>query len=585
MRDKVLKALRYLKPYRFGVAIVFTLVALRAFLDLLLPNLLGKIVSEGLGLGEVVSDPNLERIFYYAALMLGATIISIGVTIYGGYLESKISAGFAKNLRTAVYEKIEQFSLREMDHFTTSSLITRTTNDIQQLQGIVHMLLRMIILAPLLAAGAITFSIIQQPTLSMVLVASITALVTMLVIVFSITMPKFQLVQLLVDRLNLVTRENLTGLRVVRAYNTQEYQAKRIDDASKESMRLNIFVNRVSSVMWPFMGLIQGITSLIIVYLGARFFVGINGFSPASLMALMQYAMRAVMAFMFMSFIFVSIPRAAISARRIMEVLEMDIAINDPVDPIELKENIQGEIEFDDVCFQYPDASEPVLSHISFKVKAGSTTAFIGSTGSGKSTLINLIPRFYERTCGKITIDGIDIKDMTQKDLHGLIGYVPQKGILFGGSIKDNILFAEHAEESSLEEAATIAQAHDFIQEMEDGYEHNISQGGTNVSGGQRQRLSIARAIAKKPPIYIFDDSFSALDYKTDHKLRMVLNEKVSATKLIVAQRINTIRHADQIIVLDQGTIVGKGTHEDLMKTSSIYQEIASSQLSKEELT
>ena len=580
----MLKALRYLKPYRFGVAIVFTLVALRAFLDLLLPNLLGKIVSEGLGLGEVVSDPNLARIFYYAALMLGATIISIGVTIYGGYLESKISAGFAKNLRTAVYEKIEQFSLREMDHFTTSSLITRTTNDIQQLQGIVHMLLRMIILAPLLAAGAITFSIIQQPTLSMVLVASITALVTMLVIVFSITMPKFQLVQLLVDRLNLVTRENLTGLRVVRAYNTQEYQANRIDDASKESMRLNIFVNRVSSVMWPFMGLIQGITSLTIVYLGARFFVGLNGFSPASLMALMQYAMRAVMAFMFMSFIFVSIPRAAISARRIMEVLEMDIDIKDPEKPVILPENIKGEIAFEDVCFQYPDASEPVLSHISFKVKAGSTTAFIGSTGSGKSTLINLIPRFYERTCGKITIDGIDIKDMTQSDLHSLIGYVPQKGILFGGTIKENILFAEHAKEESLEEAASIAQAHDFIQEMEDGYEHNIAQGGTNVSGGQRQRLSIARAIAKKPPIYIFDDSFSALDYKTDHKLRMKLNERVSATKLIVAQRINTIRHADQIIVLDEGTIVGIGKHEDLMKTSKVYQEIASSQLSKEEL-
>lgn len=580
----MLKALRYLKPYRFGVAIVFTLVALRAFLDLLLPNLLGKIVSEGLGLGEVVSNPNLERIFYYAALMLGATIISIGVTIYGGYLESKISAGFAKNLRAAVYEKIEQFSLREMDHFTTSSLITRTTNDIQQLQGIVHMLLRMIILAPLLAAGAITFSIIQQPTLSMVLVASITALVTMLVIVFSITMPKFQLVQLLVDRLNLVTRENLTGLRVVRAYNTQAYQAKRIDDASKESMRLNIFVNRVSSVMWPFMGLVQGITSLIIVYLGARFFVGLNGFSPASLMALMQYAMRAVMAFMFMSFIFVSIPRAAISARRIMEVLEMDIDIKDPEKPVDLPQNIQGAIEFKDVCFQYPDASEPVLSHVTFKVKPGSTTAFIGSTGSGKSTLINLIPRFYERTCGTITIDGIDIKDMNQSDLHGLIGYVPQKGILFGGSIRDNILFAEHADETNLEEAATIAQAHDFIREMEDGYEHDIAQGGTNVSGGQRQRLSIARAIAKKPPIYIFDDSFSALDYKTDHKLRMMLNEKVTATKLIVAQRINTIRHADQIIVLDKGTIVGIGTHEELMRTSIVYQEIASSQLSKEEL-
>jgi len=580
----LLKTLKYLKPYRFGVALVFTLVALRAFLDLLLPTLLGKIVSEGLGLGEVVSDPNLERIFYYAALMLGATIISIVITIYGGYLESKISAGFAKNIRRAVYEKIESFSLREMDHFTTSSLITRTTNDIQQLQGIVHMMLRMIILAPLLAVGAVTFSIMQNPTLSMVLVASIAALITMLVIVFSIVMPKFQLVQLLVDKLNLVTRENLTGLRVVRAYNTQEYQAKRIDDASMESMRLNIFVNRVSSIMWPFMGLIMGVTSLTIVYLGARFFVGLNGFSPASLMALMQYAMRAIMAFMFMSFIFVSIPRASISAKRIMEVLEMDNQIKDPVNPVTLPEKIVGNIEFKDVCFQYPDAQEPVLSHISFKVKAGSTTAFIGSTGSGKSTLINLIPRFYECSCGTITIDGINIKEMTQQDLHGLIGYVPQKGILFGGTIRENILFAEHADPNALEEAAEIAQAHDFISEMEDGYDHNIAQGGTNVSGGQRQRLSIARAIAKKPPIYIFDDSFSALDYKTDQKLRRMLNERVTSTKLIVAQRINTIRHADQIIVLDVGTIVGMGTHDELMKTSKVYQEIASSQLSKEEL-
>ena len=580
----MLKTLKYLKPYRFGVAIVFTLVALRAFLDLLLPNLLGQIVSEGLGLGEVVTDPNLERIFYYAGLMLGATVISIIVTIVGGYLESKISAGFAKNLREAVYQKIEQFSLREMDHFTTSSLITRTTNDIQQLQGIVHMMLRMIILAPLLAVGAITFSIIQQPTLSMILVASITALIIMLTIVFSITMPKFQLVQKLVDKLNLRTRENLTGLRVVRAYNTQEYQASRIDEASRESMRLNIFVNRVSSVMWPFMGLIMGLTSLTIVYVGSRYFVGLNGFTPGSLMALMQYAMRAVMAFMFMSFIFVNIPRAAISAKRIMDVLEMDIEIKDPVNPVKLPETIKGEVEFKDVCFQYPGAQEPVLSHINFKVKPGSTTAFIGSTGSGKSTLINLIPRFYERTCGIITIDGIDIKDMTQEDLHGLIGYVPQKGILFGGSIRDNILFAEHANPNHLDEAAKIAQAHDFIIEMEDQYDHQISQGGTNVSGGQRQRLSIARAIAKKPPIYIFDDSFSALDYKTDHKLRQMLNEHVTATKLIVAQRINTIRHADQIIVLDSGTIVGIGTHEELMKTSKVYQEIASSQLSKEEL-
>ena len=567
------------------MAVVFTLVALRAILDLLLPNFLGQIVSEGLGLGQVVSEPNLSKIFYYAGLMLAATLISIGVTIFGGYLESKISAGFARNLRRAVYEKIESFSLREMDHFTTSSLITRTTNDIQQLQGIVHMLLRMIILAPMLAIGAITFSIMQQPTLSMVLIASITALITMLVIVFSIVMPKFQLVQLLVDKLNLVTRENLSGLRVVRAYNTQAYQAKRIDEASLESMKLNIFVNRVSSIMWPFMGLIQGVTSLTIVYVGSRYFVGVNGFNPASLMSLMQYAMRAVMAFMFMSFIFVSIPRATISARRIMEVLDMEVMIKDPVEPIVKPKVVKGDIEFKDVYFKYPDAVEPVLSKISFKVKAGTTTAFIGSTGSGKSTLINLIPRFYEITQGDILIDGINIKNFTQKDLHSLIGFVPQKGILFSGTIKDNILFSENATEENLDEAARIAQASEFIQEMEQGYDYEIAQGGTNVSGGQRQRLAIARAIAKKPPIFIFDDSFSALDYKTDQRLRNMLNEHIHATKLIVAQRINTIRYADQIVVLDQGKISGIGTHDELMKSSKVYQEIASSQLSKEELS
>lgn len=581
----MLKTLKYLKPYRLGVAVVFTLVALRAILDLLLPNFLGQIVSEGLGLGQVVSEPNLSKIFYYAGLMLAATLISIGVTIFGGYLESKISAGFARNLRRAVYEKIESFSLREMDHFTTSSLITRTTNDIQQLQGIVHMLLRMIILAPMLAIGAITFSIMQQPTLSMVLIASITALITMLVIVFSIVMPKFQLVQLLVDKLNLVTRENLSGLRVVRAYNTQAYQAKRIDEASLESMKLNIFVNRVSSIMWPFMGLIQGVTSLTIVYVGSRYFVGVNGFNPASLMSLMQYAMRAVMAFMFMSFIFVSIPRATISARRIMEVLDMEVMIKDPVEPIVKPKVVKGDIEFKDVYFKYPDAVEPVLSKISFKVKAGTTTAFIGSTGSGKSTLINLIPRFYEITQGDILIDGINIKNFTQKDLHSLIGFVPQKGILFSGTIKDNILFSENATEEILDEAARIAQASEFIQEMEQGYDYEIAQGGTNVSGGQRQRLAIARAIAKKPPIFIFDDSFSALDYKTDQRLRNMLNEHIDATKLIVAQRINTIRYADQIVVLDQGKISGIGTHDELMKSSKVYQEIASSQLSKEELS
>lgn len=580
----MIKSLRYLKPYRLGVIFVFSMVALRAILDLVLPRILGLLVSQGIGLGESNVSPNINRIWELTFLMLGATVISIIVTIISGYVESKISAGFAKDLRKAVYKKIESFSMREMDHFTTSSLITRSTNDIQQLQGIVNSLLRMIILAPFLATGAIIFSIAESPSLSMMLIASIIALVVMIAVIFSITMPKFELMQKLVDRLNLVTRENLTGLRVVRAYNTQEFQAKRIDDAAQDSMRLNIFVNRIMSLMWPIMGLIMGGTSLAIVYFGSDM-IGINGFDPGSMMALIQYASRAIMAFMFLSFIFIMIPRASISARRIMEVLEMEVEIKDPETPAELPISFKGEIEFKDVSFQYPDAQAPVLSHINFVAKPGTTTAFIGSTGSGKSTLINLIPRFYERTSGEIKIDGIDIKDMTLEDLHALMGYVPQKGVLFSGSIKDNILFSTQEDDvKTMEEAAEIAQAKEFIDQMDDHYEHMIAQGGTNVSGGQRQRLSIARAIAKKPLIYIFDDSFSALDYRTDKKLRKLLDERIQATKLIVAQRINTIRYADQIIVLDQGTMVCKGTHHELMQSCSVYQEIASSQLSKEEL-
>ena len=583
----MIKSLKFLKPYRFGVIMVFAMVAVRAYLDLLLPRYLGLLVDEGIGLGEVGVNPDVQKIWLYALLMLGATLFSIGVTILSGYMESRISAGFARDLRKAVFNKIQSFSLKEMDALTTSSLITRSTNDIQQLQGTVNVLLRMIILAPFLAVGAIIFSVRENPTLSMLLIVSIVSLLVMIVIIFSITLPRFQIMQKLVDRLNLVIRENLSGLRVVRAYNTQSYQAGRIDEASKESMRLNIFVNRINSLMWPVMGLIMGATSLAIVYLGSTYFIGVvDGFNPGSMMALLQYSMRAIMAFMFMTMIFIMVPRAAISARRIMEVLETEVEINDPEVEAELPETFKGEVTFEDVCFQYPGANAPVLSHINFTAKAGQTTAFIGSTGSGKSTLINLIPRFYERTCGRILVDGIDIKDMKQETLHQLIGYVPQKGVLFGGTIKDNILFGQdHDDLELMEKAAEIAQASEFINSNEKKFDYEIAQGGTNVSGGQRQRLSIARAIAKRPLIYIFDDSFSALDYKTDQKLRKMLNAEINATKLIVAQRINTIRHADRIVVLDQGTIVGLGTHEELMKTCSVYNEIASSQLSKEELS
>jgi ATP-binding cassette, subfamily B, multidrug efflux pump len=578
------RMLVYLKPYRLGILLVFGLVALRALLDLLLPMILGMLVSQGIGISENAIDPDTRRIWELAGVMFAVTFLSIIVTIYGGYKESKIAASFARDLRKAVYEKIESFSMKEVDHFTTSSLITRSTNDIQQLQNYLNLLLRMIILQPVLAVGAIAFSVAQQPTLSMLLIVSVISLVIMLAIIFSITLPRFQLIQKLVDRLNLVTRENLTGLRVVRAFNTEKEQAARIDDASHKAMKLNVFVNRVTGVMWPVMSLIMGGTSLAIVYFGSKYFVGVDGFEPGSMMALMQYAMRAIMAFMFLTIIFVLIPRATISARRIGEVLAMEVLIRDPDEPVELPEEMKGEVVFSDVCFQYPNASVPVLDHIDFTAKAGEVTAIIGSTGSGKSTLINLLPRFYERTCGSITIDGIDIKDMRQEDLYKLIGYVPQKGVLFSGTIRSNILLGETQDEKAMKKATTIAQAKAFVDAYENGYDHEIAQGGTNVSGGQKQRLSIARAIAKKPLIYVFDDSFSALDFATDRKLRRLLKEEVHATKLIVAQRIMTIKDAEQIIVLDQGRIVGKGTHDELMKTCDVYREIAYSQLDEEEL-
>lgn len=579
------KILTFLKPYKWGVILVFILVAARAVLDLLLPMILGKLVNEGLGYGEFVKDPNVRKIYEYSAIMLSVTIVSIGVTITSGFMESRISSSFAMDLRKAVYKKIESFSMVEMNHFTTSSLITRSTNDIQMLQNYINSLMRMIILQPFLAIGAITFSVSQHGTLSMILIASIFALLIMLVSIFSVTLPRFQIMQKLVDRLNLVTRENLTGLRVVRAFNTQEFQANRIDEASKKSRDINVFVNRVAGLMWPIMSIIQGATSLAIVYLGSKYFIGLDGFDPGTMMALMQYAMRAVMSFMFLTMIFIMIPRATISARRIKEVLEMEIIIKDPENPIELPEKIKGEIKFKNVSFKYPGADEPVLTNISFTARSGETTALIGSTGSGKSTLINLVPRFYERSEGEITIDDIDIKDLKQEDLYKLIGYVPQKGILFSGTIEDNIMFGQdNYKDEDIEFAAEIAQAKNFVESFEDKYKTLIAQGGTNVSGGQRQRLSIARAIAKNPQIYIFDDSFSALDYKTDQNLRNALDKNIKATKLIVAQRINTIRYAEQIIVLDKGTIVGIGKHDELMKSCKVYQEIAYSQLSKEEL-
>lgn len=577
--------LKYLKPYRLGISIIFLLVATRAVLVLVLPFFLGLLLNEGIGLAnEGVADPS--KIWLYGSYMMIAAVLSIVITIGSGYMESDISAKFAKQLRRDYYQKVQSFSLSEIDEFTIGSLITRSTNDIRQLQMVVNSLLRLIILQPVFAVGAIIFAVLQQPTLSMVLIASISALIFMIAIVFTIVLPRFEKVQELVDKLNQVIRENLNGLRVVRAYNTQEKQEQKVIDAAKDSRDLNVFVNRVLSLMFPFMAIVMGVTSVVIVYLGNEYFIGVvDGFDPGKLVALQQYSMQAILAFMFLSFTFIMIPRALISARRVSEVLNKDVSIKDPKEALPANEKGTGEIVFNNVTFQYADAPQAILKSLDFKIPAGKTTAFIGSTGSGKSTLINLIPRFYDVTKGSITIDGVDVKDLNQEELHRLIGYVPQQGILFSGTIKNNIMFgADITDDQILEKASKIAQAHDFVTSFEGSYDYNVAQGGKNVSGGQRQRLSIARAIAKKPKIFIFDDSFSALDYQTDRRLRQELNEQVVGTKIIVAQRINSIKNADQIVVLEKGEIVGIGTHDELMETSKVYQEIAYSQLSKEEL-
>jgi ATP-binding cassette, subfamily B, multidrug efflux pump len=576
--------LKYLKPYQWSIILIFILVATRAVLDLLLPLLLGLLVNEGIGL-QNQGTPDFSKIWLYSGLMLGLSLFSILITIWSGYMESSVSSKFAKTLRRDFYQKVQQFSLKEVDELSISSLITRATNDIRQLQMNVNTLLRLIILQPILAIGAVIFSIAQQPSLSMIIIVAVSVLVIMIVIAFIIVLPRFEKVQLLVDRLNLVIRENLSGLRVVRAFNTQTIQQKKIEKAASDSKDLNVFVNRVLTLMFPVMSVIMGATSLAIVYFGYDYFQTVDGFDPGSLLALQQYAMRAIMAFMFLSFTFMMIPRMIISARRVSEVLNQDISIQSPSSPVELQHPLKGHIQFENVTFKYPDAPQAVLEHITFEIKPGQTVAFIGSTGSGKSTLVHLIPRFYDVTKGRILIDGLDIKDMSLDVLHQAIGYVPQQGILFSGTIQDNILFgADLKDDATLKWAASIAQAQPFIEEMEDTYEHHIAQGGKNVSGGQKQRLSIARALAKKAPILIFDDSFSALDYQTDQKLRKELKQ-VSATKIIVAQRVQTIKDADIIVVLDKGALAGIGNHETLMKTSLVYQEIAASQLSKEELS
>lgn len=514
------------------------------------------------------------------ALAAGGMIVSMIV----GFLASKVGASTGRDLRGKVFRKVVEFSNGEFDKFSTASLITRSTNDIQQIQILTVMILRMVLYAPIMGMGGVFKVFHTNVSMSWIIGLAVVLIAMVVMVLFVVAMPKFKILQNLVDRLNLVTREILTGLPVIRAFSTEKHEEERFDQANKDLTKTNLFVNRAMTFMMPTMMLIMNAISILIVWVGAN---GINDgqMQVGDMMAFIQYTMQIIMAFLMICMISIMLPRAAVSATRVDEVLTSTTLINDPKQPKHLKEG-KGMVEFNHVSFRYPGAEEDVLHDISFTAKPGETTAIIGSTGSGKSTMVNLIPRFYDVTEGKITIDGEDIRNVTQHELRDQLGYVPQKGVLFSGTIASNILYGNpDGSEETMMEAAKVAQAAEFIEEKPKCYDSRISQGGGNVSGGQKQRLSIARAIAKDPKIFIFDDSFSALDYKTDVTLRKALKEHtVNSTVIIVAQRISTILHADQIIVLDEGKIAGIGTHKELLKNCDVYYQIAASQLSEKEL-
>ena len=519
------------------------------------------------------------------AKMLGLAALGMAASILACLMASRVGAKVGRGLRRDTFRKVIGFSNAEFDKFSTASLITRSTNDIQQIQLLTVMILRMVLYAPIMAIGGILKVSKTNVNMFWIIGLAVLLIVMVVAVLFIVVMPKFKIVQNMVDKLNLVSREILTGLPVIRAFHTEKHEEERFDKANKDLTKLNLFVNRAMTFMMPTMMLVMNGITVLIVWVGGHS-INDGAMQVGDMMAFIQYAMQIIMSFLMICMISVMLPRAAVSAERVDEVLKSETKIHDPKDPKTLPKNGKGEVAFEHVSFHYPGAEEDVLHDITFTAKPGETTAFIGSTGCGKSTLVNLIPRFYDVTEGKITIDGQDVRDLTQHELRDKLGYVPQKGVLFSGNIASNIMFGNPAgSEQEMTEAAQIAQAVEFIDTKPERYKSPISQGGANVSGGQKQRLSIARAIAKHPDVYIFDDSFSALDYKTDTVLRSALKEKTTdSVVLIVAQRISTILHAEQIIVLDDGKIVGKGTHEELLKTCDAYYQIAASQLSESEL-
>lgn len=561
----------------FIILVGFTYAMVMA--NLWLPDKMSEIVNNG------IIKQDMPAIWHNGLAMILVTAAGGLCSIVIGFLASRIATGMAQKLRTELFERVESFALADFNKFSTASLITRSTNDIQQIQMTSILLLRLALMAPIMAIGGLQKAIHNAPDLSWIIALAVSVLLVVIAVLFVTAVLRFKKLQTLVDKLNLVTRENLVGLKVIRAFHNEKIEQKKFQQANTELNKMGLFLNRLMMLLDPIMTLVMNFSSVAIVWFGAHL-ISSGNLQIGNMMAFLEYAMQVIISFLLLSMVFIMVPRAAVSVKRVGEVLDTLPSIVDPQSPQQLPNDSTGKIEFKDVTFTYPDADLPVLSSINFTAEPGQTTAFIGSTGSGKSTLINLIPRFYDVSAGQILLDGVDIRNLKLEDLYDQIGYVPQKGVLFSGTIASNIKYGNaKASQKLVEKSAKIAQATEFISELKNGYKNEIAQGGSNVSGGQRQRLSIARAIAVEPNVYIFDDSFSALDFKTDAKLRLALaKETKHKTVLIVGQRINTIMNADKIIVLDEGKIVGQGTHQELMKNCQVYQEIAASQLSEDDL-
>ncbi len=575
----MLKLFRFLKPYWPSIAAILGLTFIGVMADLRLPNLMADIINNGVMSGDTA------YILKIGLRMILVTGISILSAICSSFFSSRASAFFGRDVRKAVFSKVESYGLREFDEFGTATLITRSTNDVTQIQNVTVMVLRMMVHAPMMAIGAIIMALREDRQLAIVFAVAVPVLGACIGIVASIAMPWFKRIQQKVDKLNLVLREGLIGIRVIRAFNRTRREEERFDQANEDITRTYVTVNRIMAFAMPLVMVIMNLTTLSILWFGVVR-IDSGGMPVGSLSAFIQYAFQVLFSFMMMAMMFIMVPRASAAAERINKVLAVEPSIADPESPEDVDATRRGDVEFRDVSFSYHGAEQPALRDVSFHARCGEVTAIIGSTGSGKSTLVKLIPRFYDTSAGTVLVDGMDVRRMRQEDLRRRIGYVPQKAALFSGTIAENLRFgAEEADDTALCEAAEIAQAAGFIEGFEGKYEHKIAQGGSDVSGGQKQRLSIARALARKPEIYIFDDSFSALDFKTDAKLRAALKGRLKgSTVILIAQRIGTVMDADRIIVLDEGRVVGMGKHRELLSSCPVYREIAQSQLSEEEI-